>query len=165
LVIASTLKLLRAQSETHGDLDVGAMAVFGAARFGLAMRNVTALEVGNGAAAVVLARHARAGVSLTAAGIGRADSVTVAFDADLTRTTTAAVGDERHVSGGIEAWMLKRRIGLRGGLSANTAGDARPVAAGGASVAVRSGMYVDGEATVGTDQARRGWGLGLRVTF
>jgi hypothetical protein len=164
LVIASTLKLLRAQSETHGDLDVGAMAVFGAARFGLAIRNVTAPEVGNGAAAVVLARQARAGLSLTAAGIGRADSVTLAFDADLTRTTTA-VGGERHVSGGIEAWMLTRRIGLRGGLSANTAGGARPVVAGGASVALRSGMYLDGEATVGADQARRGWGVGLRVTF
>ena len=164
LVIASTLKLLRAQSETRGDIDVGAMAVFGAARFGLAVRNVTAPEVGDGAAAVVLARQARAGVSLTAAGIGRAEGVTVAFDADLTKTTTA-VGDERHVSGGIEAWMLRRRIGLRGGLSANTAGDARPVVAGGASLALRSGMYVDGEATVGTDQARRGWGLGLRVTF
>jgi len=164
LVIASTLKLLRARSETHGDLDVGAMAVFGAARFGLAIRNLTAPEVGSGAAAVVLARQARAGVSLTSASIGRTDNVTVALDADLTRTTTA-VGDERHVSGGIEAWRLERRIGLRGGLSANTAGDARPVVAGGVSVALRSGMYIDGQATAGKDQARRGWGLGLRVTF
>ena len=54
-MIASTLKLLRAQSETRGDVDVGAMAVFGAARFGVAVRNVTAPEVGDGAAAVVLA--------------------------------------------------------------------------------------------------------------
>jgi hypothetical protein len=164
LVIASTLKLLRAQSETHGDLDVGAMAVFGAARFGLAIRNVTVPEVGSGAAAVVLARQARAGVSLTSAGIGRTDNVTVALDADLTRARTA-VGDERHVSGGIEAWALERRIGLRGGLSANTAGAARPVVAGGASVELRSAVYLDGEVTVGKDQARRGWGLGLRVTF
>jgi hypothetical protein len=164
LVIASTLKLLRAQSETRGDLDVGAVAVFGAARFGLVMRNVTAPEVGSGAAAIVLARQARAGVSLTSAGIGPTDNMTLALDADLTRTTTA-VGDERHVAAGIEAWTLNRRIGLRGGLSANTAGDARPVIAGGASIALRSAMYIDVEATVGKDQSRRGWGLGFRVTF
>jgi hypothetical protein len=164
LVIASTLKLLRAQSETHGDLDVGAMAVFGAARFGLAVRNVTAPEVGSGAAEIVLARQARAGVSLTYAGIGRTDNVTVALDADLTRARTA-VGDERHVSGGVEAWVFQRRVGLRGGLSASTAGGARPVVAGGASVALLSALYVDGEVTVGKDEARRGWGLGLRVTF
>jgi hypothetical protein len=164
LVIASTLKLLRAQSETHGDLDVGAMAMFGAARFGLAVKNVTAPEVGSGAAAVVLARQARAGVSLTYAGLGRTDNVIVALDADLTSARTP-VGDERHVSGGIEAWMLQRRIGLRGGLSANSAGDARPVVAGGASVALLSAVYIDGEVTLGKDEARRGWGLGLRVTF
>jgi len=164
LVIASTLKLLRAQSETHGDADIGAMAVFGAARIGLAIRNVTAPEVGRGAAAVVLARQARAGISLTSVGIGRIDQVTVALDADLTRTRTEA-GEERQVSGGIEAWTLGRRLGLRGGLSANTTGSARPLVAGGASVGVRSAVYVDGQVTVGTDEARRGWGLGLRVTF
>jgi hypothetical protein len=112
----------------------------------------------------VLTRQARAGVSLTSAGIGPTDNVTLALDADLT-TRTTAVGDERHLSGGIEAWMLKRRIGLRGGLSASTAGDVRPVVAVGASIALRSALYIDGEATVGKDQSRRGWGLGLRVTF
>ena len=164
LVIASTLKLVHARSETHGDLDVGAMVSFGLARFGLAVRNATAPRFGSGAAAVVLDRQARAGVALTFGGNGPTGRVTLALDADLTRTTTA-VGAERHLAGGVEAWTLGRRLGLRGGLRADTAGDARPVIAGGASVALRPAIYVDGEATVGADQARRGWGLALRVTF
>ncbi len=164
LVVASTLKLVHAQSETHGALDVGAMASFGKMRFGLAVRNATAPEFGRGAAAIVLDRQARAGVALTSTGNGRTDGVTLALDADLTTTTTAA-GDERHVAGGIEAWMLRRRLGLRGGLSANMAGDARLVSAAGVSVALRRAMYLDGEATGGSDQTRRGWGLALRVSF
>ena len=164
LVVASTLKLVHAQSETRGDLDVGAMAALGVARFGFAIRNVTAPEFGSGAVAVALDRQARAGVALVFPGSGRTDALTLALDADLVRTTTAS-GDERHVAGGIEAWMLGRRLGLRGGLNANTVGDARLVAAAGASVALRHAMYIDGAATGGSDQARSGWGLALRVTF
>jgi hypothetical protein len=88
----------------------------------------------------------------------------VALDADLTRTPTA-VGDERHVATGAEAWMLRRRIALRGGLSWSTVGEARLAFAAGGSVALLRWLYVDGEATIGNDQARQGWGLGTRVTF
>ena len=164
LVVASTLKLVHAQSETHGDLDVGAMAALGVARFGFAVRNVTAPEFGSGAVAVALDRQARAGVALIFPGSGRTGRLTLALDADLVRTAMES-GAERHVAGGIEAWTAGRRLGLRGGLSANTVGDARLVAAAGASVALRRAMYIDGEATGGSDQARRGWGLALRVTF
>jgi len=164
LVIASTLKALRVQSETHGDFDVGAMAAFGGVRLGLAVHNVTAPEIGSGDAVVELPRQARAGVSLTSAGLGGTDNLIVALDADLTRTPTA-VGDERHVAGGAEAWMFRRRIGLRGGLSWSTVGDARLAYAAGGSVALLRWLYLDGEATIGNDQARQGWGLGARVTF
>ena len=164
LVIASTLKLVRGESETHGDLDLGAIAAVGVARVGFAVRNVTRPEFGSGVARVVLRRQARAGVALTSPPHGTVDGVTLALDADLTKTTTA-VGDGRHVAGGVEVWMRKRRLGVRGGLSANSVGKARPAVGGGISAAVRSGVYFDAQVTAGTDQARRGWGIGLRVTF
>ena len=164
LVVASTLKLVHAQSETRGDLDLGAMAASGIARVGVAIRNVTAPAFGRGGAAVALPRQVRAGIALLLAGSRQSDGVTLALDADLATTSTAA-GDERHVAGGVETWMLGRRVGLRGGVSASTVGAVRLVAAGGASVALRRALYVDGEVTGGSDETRRGWGLALRVAF
>ena len=164
LVIASTLKLVRAESETHGDLDLGAIAAFGVARFGVSVRNLTRPEFGAGLGRIVLGRQARAGLALTSPPRGPLDGITWAFDADLT-TTTTAVGDARRVAGGAEAWMRKRRLAVRGGLSANTVGEARLAVAGGISAAVRSGVYIDAYTTSRADQARVGWGIGLRVTF
>ena len=56
-------------------------------------------------------------------------------------TTTTAVGDERHVAGGIELWPASRSVAIRAGVSANTTGDARPAGSVGASVALRSKVY------------------------
>ncbi len=92
------------------------------------------------------------------------DTVTVAFDADLTRTATL-FGDARHVAAGAEAWLSRRRVGLRGGVSANTVGEAGTSASTGVSVAVRSRTYIDAALTVGSDRSREGWNVGLRVTF
>src|SRR5581483_7487047 len=90
--------------------------------------------------------------------------VTADVDVDVSRTPTAT-GDERHVAAGVEAWNSSRRFAVRGGASANTVGDVRPAASGGVSVGVRPGMFVDAAGTAGSDNARRGWALGLRVTF
>ncbi len=92
------------------------------------------------------------------------NQLALAVDADLTRTTTA-VGEARYVAGGVEAWLLKRRVGVRAGMSANTGGEARTSPSGGVSLGVRAGTYVEAQLTSGSDQARRGWGLDLRVTF
>jgi hypothetical protein len=91
-------------------------------------------------------------------------TVTVAVDADLSKTATA-FGDARHLAAGAEAWLLRRRIGLRGGVSANTVGDASTSASTGLSLAVRSSTYIDAALTAGSDRSREGWNLGLRVTF
>ena len=45
--------------------------------------------------------------------------ITAAIDADLTTTPTAA-GDERHLAGGVEAWLANRSVGLRAGVGTNT---------------------------------------------
>ena len=185
LVLGSTLKLVRAGSiastdvaaegaldhaadldvplETHSDLDLGAMASFGAARLGVSVKHVTEPRFGEGDDSLLLSRQVRVGVAVLSAARG-GDGVTVAFDADLTRTATA-VGDARHVAAGAEARLFQRRVGVRGGVSANTVGGLRASTSAGLSVGTRSGMYVDGAATFGADQSRNGWGFALRVTF
>ena len=77
-----------------------------------------------------------------------------------------ATGDVRHVAAGVEGWVFSGSLGLRAGVSANTIGDG--TAGGGRaalSLALRKGTYVDSQATFGSDQSRKGWGLDLRVTF
>lgn len=182
LVVASTLKVVRAgvgrevrsgdsasldaadeleiDSETHPGLDVGAMAKFGTARIGLMVRNARESTFGTGDLAVTLDLHVRAGVALSAPS-GR---VTVAGDVDLMKTTTTT-GEERRWAAGAEVWAPARWIGVRGGVSASTIGEARPTASGGVSVAFRQGTFMDVAAMIGSDEARRGWGLALRVTF
>lgn len=147
--------------DTHGDLDLGAMAAFGTVRIGLAVKNVTEPTFQSGTAHVTVPRQARVGVAATSAGGG--GRVTIAADGDLTRTSTPA-GDERHAAVGLEL-MFRRRIGLRGGVAVNTVGDLRPVGSGGLSFALRSRLFLDAQATGGADQARRSWGAALRVTY
>ena len=183
LVIASTLKLVRGSvisaivspaeasldhaaalgsgSETHADLDLGALATFGLVRVGIAMKNVRAPKFGAGEDRMTLKRQARAGLALVGHSSGAINQIALAFDADLTKTTTV-VGDERHVAGGIEAFTLQRHVGLRAGLSANTIGAARVSPSVGASLGVRNGVYFEGQLTGGGDEARHGWGLELK---
>jgi hypothetical protein len=155
---------LSGNSETHADLDVGALATFGAVRMGVAVKNLRAPEFGTGDDRQRLSRQARAGVAVIGHSRGAVDQLALAIDADLT-TTETAVGKARHVAGGVEALTLKRRLGLRAGVSANTIGESRVSLSSGASLAVRSGAYFEGQYTAGSDLARRGWGLGLRLTF
>lgn len=186
LVIASTVKLLHGSlgaavrtdvaatldgaddldgaGETHGDLDVGVMASWGGARIGASAKNLTAPTFGEGPDQLRLGRQVRAGVAASTNRTSLGAGATFAFDVDLTKTMTAS-GEERHVAAGVEAWSPSRRYQLRGGVSANTTGEARPAASGGASVALRSGLYLDVAGNAGADKALRGWGLALRVTF
>jgi F plasmid transfer operon protein TraF len=186
LVVGSTMKLVRGavasaagtaggasldqaadlegDTQTHLDVDIGAMAKVGVVRAGVVVKNVRQPAFGAGDDRLELSRRARAGVAVALGGHGATGPLTVAFDADLTRTPTAT-GDQRHIAGGAEGWLFGRSLGLRGGVSANTIGDARPTAGGGVSLALRSGTYVDGQATFGSDRERRGWGLALRLTF
>ena len=182
LVVASTLKLMRGgvgidvrqasgvsldaaadldrQSEMHSGLDVGALSKFGAVRLGVMVRNAKETTFGEGTQAIELDRHVRAGVALSS----RSNLATVAVDLDLTKTQLPT-GEARRFAAGAEAWGATRRIGLRGGVSVNTIGDARPSASGGVSAALRSGTFLDVAATAGSDEAQRGWGFALRVTF
>jgi hypothetical protein len=181
LVIASTVKFVRGgvarstgtpeddpldaaddldvSTETEPDLDLGVMASFGRARLGLAVKHVMEPKFGDGADQLVLGRQARAGVAFVSRG-----RLTVAVDTDLLKTRTL-FGDVRHVAAGVEAWLFQQRLGVRGGVSANTTGDARPSTSAGISVAAQSGFFLDGALTFGSDRSREGWAFGARVSF
>lgn len=183
LVVGSTMKLLRGSfasaeaatgvsidraaeldgdGQTHGDLDLGAIATWGAVRAGLVVKNVTQPTFESMGEAIRVRRQVRTGVSTTMSAAQAI--VTVAVDADLTRTTTPG-GDVRHVAAGVEAWTATRLYGFRAGVSANTVGESRPSTSAGLSVALAHGLYVDGSVTRGADKSRTGWGFDVRVTF
>ena len=188
VVVGSTLKLMRGSAEVVGSvppdaatleravslagantsrfgLDVGAMATFGIVHVGVSLKNVTepAFDTG-GPERLTLDRRARLGVALRPQVGGAVSALVVAVDADLT-TTTGALGDERHLAAGVEAWTLRRRLALRGGVRANVAGGHWTAGSAGASVALRSGLSLDAQLTRGEARAPRSWGVGARVTF
>ena len=186
LVVGSTLRLIRGglavssgpiaahaldaadelpvDTETKGDLDLGAVASFGPARLAIAVKHARDVRFGEGVHEFVLQRQARAGLAFVTRTPGALNVLTFALDADLTRTPTA-FGDARHVAAGLEAWVLGSRLGVRGGVSANTVGDASTSTSVGGSLAARRGLYIDGALTFGSDQSREAWMAGLRLTF
>ena len=163
LILGSTLKLVHALGETRADLDTGAMAALGRVRLGVAVKNLRHPEFSEGDRRLQLPRQVRVGASVKAGEPNRAE-ITAAIDADLT-TTPTAVGDERHLATGVEAWLANRSLGLRAGVGMNTIGESRRSGSVGVSVGLRGGLYVDGQLTRGSDEARNSWGFALRVTF
>jgi hypothetical protein len=150
--------------DVEAGLDIGAMAMFGRARFGVMVRNVKEPEFGSGIDAFKLSRQARVGAAVSSGTRGVIGAATLAVDADLT-TTTTVYGEERLFAAGGELWTTARTFGFRGGVRVNTIGTQRSALSGGASAALKKGVYVDAELTGGTDEGRHGWGFGLRVTF
>jgi hypothetical protein len=154
-------------SRVRGDVDLGVLVRLSRVRLGLATRNLTAptFPAASNGEEWRLERQARIGAAFVADGDrpGRHDWV-IAVDGDLGRETTSA-GEWRDIALGGERWFKSRRVGLRAGLSASTAGEARPAASGGASIAVASGFWVEGRATRGGKDAERGWGLSAHVMF
>ncbi len=143
------------------DLDLGLMADFRRVRAGLAVRNVLTPEFRTGdGETLALDRQVRAGVAVLAS-----DSLIVAADADLRRGVDP-VGDSRHVAVGLEQRAWRNRLGLRAGMRASTVGPSRATLTAGGSLAVRTGVYVDGYVAAGVgDRAASGGGGGFRVIF
>ena|SRR5437867_4547667 len=167
LVVGSTLKLVRA-GQSHPDLDIGAMARFGIARVAAVVKNVRKPTFDTDEGPLELKRQARVGAALLGQTSGLVNQLALAFDADLT-TVQTKVGDERHIAGGLEVLAWKKIVAARIGASANTVGARRAALSGGLSLMFASGTYVksylDTHLTGGSDEARRGWGAALRVTF
>lgn len=186
LVLASTVKLVRGsvasgqvaaadatferaialegETDTHTDLDVGALAHFGVVRLGVSVKNVRTPEFGPDDDREELARRARGGFAIVLTPVRVLSQIAFAVDADVTKSSTV-LGDTQYLAGGAEAWMFGKRVGLRGGVSKNRIGSQLLSPSGGVSLAFRPGSYLEGQYTAGSDQSRRGWGFGLRVTF
>jgi hypothetical protein len=165
VAVASTLKLVRAEESTHGDLDIGAMAALGLARVGVTVRNVTSPTLGGGTDTLTLTRHVRAGAAIASGGASGSSQATVAFDADLTRVA-GATGDERRMAIGGEAWTTSRRFGGRAGFSWSTLNDSRIAGTLGASLAIRPRIYFEVQTSYSrADDSRRSVGAALRMTF
>jgi hypothetical protein len=151
---------------TVADVDVGALVFAGPLRLGVVGRNLGDhrfdTDVGDG---FEVQRTVRVGAAFGTGPAWVRRDWTVAVDADLT-TTDAPDGERRSLAIGGERWLgHARRLALRAGGRFQTTGDARPVASGGASVAVIRGVFVEGQVTGGADAAGRGWSLAGRVTF
>lgn len=150
---------------TRGDLDAGVLIRLARMRFGLSARNLTAPTfTGEDGVDWRLDRRVRVGAALVAEAdrAGRQAWV-VAADADLTRDDQVA-GAWRGIGAGVERWMAGRRVAVRGGVEASTAGAARTSATGGVSVAVPGGFFLDVAGVAGAER-RRGWGLSAHVMF
>ncbi len=144
------------------DLDAGVLIGSDSVRFGLVARNLRQPRLeAPGGGSIRLDRRVRAGLAVrTVAGF------LVSADLDLTRSgPDAAGGSRRSAAAGAERWF-GRWFAVRGGARVNLeAEDPRVVGAVGLSVALTSGVYLDGQFTGGCDSPERGWGVAARVGF
>jgi hypothetical protein len=144
------------------------------AQVGLSVRNLLQPEFRTaGGGAIRLDRQVRAGVAIHAR-----QNVTVAGDVDLTtavsprgRWRDAALGVEAHPT--VKAWLRGgvhwNAARLRRGASAGQAGGAplgaAPVGTVGGSYAVYGAVQAEAQASFGSADGDRGWGVGLRFVF
>lgn len=152
-------------STTRGDVDAGVVVRVARMRLGLSAKNLTAPTfTGEDGVNWRLDRRVRVGAALVAdADRAGRQAWVVAADADLTRDEQVA-GTWRGIGAGVERWVAGRRVALRGGVEASTAGAARVSATGGVSVAVPGGFFLDVAGVAGAER-RRGWGLSAHVMF
>lgn len=155
---------LDGQAGTDFDADIGIMAVFGALRAGLTVRNVgeATFDAAGTDDEIRMKRQTRAGIAyLPVAG------VLLAADIDLERAQ-GSLGEVRNMAVGTELQLLRRAF-FRSGFRLNTLSDEpgahAPVWALGGSYAVFGRMLVDVQITRGSDAGDRGWGLAGRVVF
>lgn len=142
------------------DADVGVMAKFGNVRLGTTFRNLRApsLDLASGARAR-LQRHARAGVA-----IFPTDGWTLAADVDL--TSDEGPRERRMAAVGAQHLLGSRRlVALRTGARFSLEGDASPSWSVGTSLPIRSGTWLDGQLTLGSQSADHSWGVSARVGF
>jgi hypothetical protein len=152
IAAGTTLKLVHSTQGNAFDADAGVMVSGGLGQLGLAVRNI--------AEPFHLDRKVRAGASLHVN-----DRTTVSGDVEFTKATTPS-GAWRDAAVGAET-RPARNLWLRTGVHWNTAGGhpAAPIAAFGASYAIRGALMADAQASVGSAGGNRGWGIGLRFTF
>jgi F plasmid transfer operon, TraF, protein len=146
------------------DADVGISAVAGTLRAGLTLRNVTSpkFDASGGGPPIELERQARAGIGLTSP-----KGFVVALDLDLNKVR-GMLGEVRDFAVGTEARLLPRafaRAGFRMNTLGNEPGGHAPTFSVGGSFAALSSLWIDAQATVGSESATEGWGVAARIAF
>jgi hypothetical protein len=141
------------------DLDLGLMADLERVRIGLTVKNLREPEFGEvEETAIALDRQARLGVAVLPT-----DGLTLAMDIDL-NTVDLRDGLRRMIAFGGET-RIGSRLAVRGGVRWNREDSANPVTTVGASVAVRTGLWLDGHYAYGKDAVARGLGVALRAGY
>ena len=142
------------------DMDLGGLAVHRGIRVGASVRNL--LRPAFGSSDVRLPRYARVGAAFDAEAAGYRP-VVVSADVDVA-TYESAGRQRRMVAVGLEHWIRGHRVGLRAGTRMNTVGAHDKALSAGASVALTSLLYVEGQVTGGASADQR-WSVGARGTF
>lgn len=145
------------------DADVGLAYVHSGFRAGLTFHNLAnpKFEATDGTR-LELESQARAGVSLSSP-LG----FLIAADLDL-NDVRGALGRVQQFALGSEARFLPRayaRAGFRMNTLGGEPGGHAPVFTVGGSFAVLTSLWIDGQATVGSQAGGPGWGVAARVTF
>ncbi|HTG99092.1 MAG TPA: conjugal transfer protein TraF [Vicinamibacterales bacterium] len=142
------------------DADIGVMAGGGRLKVGFTIRNLTepSFTITGTSDTLRLKRQMRTGVAVSVA-----DGWSIASDFDLTENGPPET-PVRAFAAGTEG-RLTRQIFVRSGFHLNTTGKARPSLSAGGSYAVRSAVFIDGQATWGGENAERGWGIATRVVY
>jgi F plasmid transfer operon, TraF, protein len=158
-VLDDGLKLTGSKSGAF-DLDVGLMIDMKRLRLGLTTRNLREPAFRDNAGNVaVLTRQSRAGLALLPN-----RRLTFAVDADL-ETVALPRGPRRMLAVGGEG-RVSSKLAIRGGARWNLAidrGIRQLVASGGASLTIRSGLWLEGFYAQGRFDGDRGFGVGIRA--
>ena len=159
-----TVDDLNITSETKFDADLGVMAYIGRARVGLTVRNLAAPTWDAGSLALESDRLVRVGIGWGPEPThgrrrGRSHQTRISRRPAPSTEIAALLLSARNAGFGMAA-LPYAAVPVRRRLAS-----ARPVATGGASVGIRSGLLLEGQLTAGGDTVERGWGLGARVTF
>ena len=153
---------------TRFDADVGLLGIVGPVRIGVVARQLSDPVLWSDPVSgrdLRLGRQVRVGVAFDGdlLGVDRSLPFVVSLDADTLSYDTTG-GPRRTVAAGAERWLLRRRVGVRGGARVNTTGSHDGAASVGASVSIAKGVLAEVHATAGA-RAERGWGIAARASF
>jgi hypothetical protein len=139
------------------DLDVSLMMDMRRVRLGATWKNLRTPTFGEGEEIeITIPRQTRIGLAVLPV-----DGLTLAVDLDL--ETVDLLGDPRRMAAiGGEA-RLAPRLAVRSGVRWSVAGARRLVGSGGASVALRPGLWLDGHYTQGERAEDREFGVAFRA--
>jgi F plasmid transfer operon, TraF, protein len=150
------------------DLDLGVLATIRRIRLGLVVRNTLepSFETHFGDELVV-ERQVRVGLA-----IGPTDNLTLALDADLTRSDPRPTGEmftafeeRQSIAAGAEQWFLRRRAALRAGARIDVHDTDYRTYSWGGTVFLTARIAAEWQQSGGPDRAEKGWGIGGRFSY